>query len=288
MTGYGIAVTELQSKKITAEIKSLNSKSLNLYIKYPDIYREKENDLRNMISSILERGKIELFINIEFDASKKKALLNKNLIFEYYDILEEIATEKKHNLKEEQIFQAILRLPDVLKTQDDVFNIEDWDSLILTVNQAINQLEQFRIQEGAALQKDITLRNEKILELLTQIEPYENERVEKIKEKLTKRLDEVFEKSSQDKNRFEQEIIFYLEKIDITEEKVRLKNHCKFLNETFSDNDAPGRKLGFICQEMGREINTLGSKANHTEIQKIVILMKDELEKIKEQILNIL
>jgi len=288
MTGFGKAVKELPNGKITAEIKTLNSKNQNITIHLPDAYRDKEHELRNKISSRLERGKIDVYIKIENLNSQPKIALNRPVIENYYQILSEIINSKEHSAYDEQIFQIIMRLPEVFKTSEDDFNPEEWTMLDETLEKAIDETINFRITEGAALQKDLLAKLSVIERRLPEIEPFETERIVHLREKLQKKIDELFVDKKQDNDRFEQEIIFYLEKMDINEEKIRLKTHCNYFRESLNDKEAPGRKLGFITQEIGREINTLGSKASHSEIQKIVVGMKDELEKIKEQILNLL
>jgi uncharacterized protein (TIGR00255 family) len=288
MTGFGKAVKELAGGKITAEIKTLNSKNQNITIHLPEVWRDKENDLKNKISSRLERGKIDVYLKIESLKQQQKVTLNRPVIDNYYTVLSEIFNIKEHSAHDEQIFQIIMRLPEVFKVSEDEFDSGEWNFVLETLDKAIDQTLEFRIQEGAALEKDLTEKLSVIEKLIPEIEPFEKERIVQLREKLKKKIDEIFVDKKTDTDRFEQEIIFYLEKMDINEEKIRLRNHCDYFRQTLNDKEAPGRKLGFITQEIGREINTLGSKASHYEIQKAVVKMKDELEKIKEQILNIL
>ena len=286
MTGFGKAVTELPDKTITVEIKSLNGKQSDVYLRLPNLYREKESEIRNIIINSLKRGKIECVITIESFNGEQTAVINKEAVKRYYKQLLEIRDELKIQ-NTEPLVQAILRLPESLKTEKEELNEEEWEELKSALLQSIKQLENFRQQEGTILEKDIVNRIGNIEKLLTQLDTFENTRIERIRERLKNNLLEFFDSDAVDKNRFEQELIYYIEKSDINEEKVRLKNHCNyFMQVTKEDNT--GKKLGFICQEIGREINTIGSKANDFEIQKIVVLMKDELEKIKEQLMNVI
>ncbi len=288
MTGFGKAVNELLDGKISIEIKTLNSKNQNITIHLPEAYRDKEHELRNKISARLERGKIDVYIKTESLNLQPKIALNRQIIENYYQILSGIINSKDHSAHDEQIFQIIMRLPEVFKTAEEDFNPQEWKMIEETLDNAIDETLNFRITEGTALQNDLLAKLSSIERLLPEIEPFEKERIVQLTEKLRKKIDEVLIDKKSDNDRFEQEIIFYLEKMDINEEKIRLKTHCNYFRETLNDSEAPGRKLGFITQEIGREINTLGSKASHSEIQKMVVKMKDELEKIKEQILNIL
>ncbi len=287
MTGFGKAVCNTDGKRIVVEIRSLNSKNLNVISKIPDVYSEKELEIRNIVSKELERGKINLIITADSEKDDKVSF-NTEKIKQYYKKLKDITEACGHNPKDEQIFQVIMRLPEILKVEDDELDSEEWTQIQETVKKAIENIDQFRIQEGNALEKDIIGNINNILEQIPNIEEFEDSRIENVKTKLQQKLNEYITVKDQDKNRFEQEIIYYLEKFDINEEKIRLRNHCKYFTETISKENAPGKKLGFIAQEIGREINTIGSKANHAEIQKIVVVMKDNLEKIKEQSLNIL
>ncbi len=288
MTGFGKATFESNERKITVEIKSLNSKQSDVSVRLPQHYKEKELILRNEINQCLNRGKIDVSIWFNGNETDKSMQFNEALIKDYYTQLERISTSIGRKLEDEQVLSLILRLPDVFKT--DVKDIEEaeWQAVLETTKQALAEVDKFRIQEGEMLEKDFIYRIEKIAELLKNIEPFESERISKIRERINQNLNDNVDKANIDQNRFEQEIIFYLEKFDITEEKVRLGHHCTYFLDTMKNEDMAGRKLGFITQEIGREINTIGSKANHTQIQKIVVQMKDELEKIKEQLLNIL
>jgi len=287
MTGYGKTTQIINNKKITVEIKSLNSKNFNLYLKVPEEYNEKELEIRNMIFKSLAGGKINFSLTVE-DENINKSRLNKTVINSYFKELAEIAEENNLNVEKEQIFQAILKLPDVLKNEEKEVNKEEWKQISEIIKQAINNLDNFRIQEGKALEKDIIDKVKKIDTLIPNVEKFEDERIETTSNRIKQKLSEFLNGDEQNKERFEQELIYYLDKFDLNEEKSRLKNHCKYFYETASLKESSGTKLGFISQEMGREINTIGSKANHTEIQKIVVNMKDNLGKIKEQLLNVL
>ena len=282
MTGYGKAVLELPEKKVTIEIRSLNSKTLDLNTRIPSFYREKELEIRNLISENVQRGKIDFSMLVELNPAARNQSINAELIKSYMEEFKSITP----NVTDGELLPVIMRLPDVISYTQDDLNEEEWNQIRATIIEAINALNQFRLDEGKVLEKYLTLNLNNILELLTQVIPFEQERIETIKERFNKRLEDL--KVDVDQNRFEQEMIFYLEKLDITEEKVRLKNHCEYFLKELAGIASNGKKLGFISQEIGREINTLGSKSNHSEMQKIVVQMKDELEKIKEQSLNIL
>ncbi len=287
MTGYGKAESELDNKKVSIEIKTLNSKQLDISTRMPSVYRPKELEIRNMLSEKLERGKIELNIHLEQNGDALSHSLNKPLAKKYFEEVQALAGEiGQENFAD--YLPIILKMPDVLKVDKEDFKEEEWVVLKEQIHEAINKLNEFRLQEGALLQKDISSRIQKILDLLLEVEPFEKARIEQIKSRIQKNLEGLKSDTSIDQNRFEQELIYYLEKIDITEEKVRLKQHGKYFLETINGTGSLGKKLGFISQEIGREINTLGSKANEVNMQKIVIQMKDELEKIKEQLFNIL
>ena len=288
MTGFGKATLELENKKVSIEIKSLNSKQLDINTRIPNLYKEKDLVLRNEIKNKLERGKVEFSIFIESIGSDKEAKINKPIVQEYYQQLLELSKELGIAMDKEPILQTIVKLPDALKVEYQELDEEEWNKIFNGFILALKELISFRQQEGTALQTDIFGRIENIENLLNEVAQYESKRIDTVKTRINDNLNDFVEKQNVDKNRFEQEIIYYLEKLDITEEKVRLANHCKYFIETANSNDAVGKKLGFIAQEIGREINTLGSKANDSDIQKIVIQMKDELEKIKEQILNVL
>jgi len=280
MTGFGKAVTEFDNKKITVEIKSLNSKQADINAKIPSLYKEKEMELRNSLSKTLGRGKIELV--------EKNMNLNQAIIKDYYQQLTEVAKSLNRNVDDEQILDIIMRLPDVLKAETKELDENEWAIIKQTINDAVTEIEKFRAQEGHVLETDFRLRIKTIERLLVQIEPFEKSRIDKVKDRIKQNFSENLKEVDADNNRFEQELIYYLEKLDITEEKVRLKNHCSYFIETMDETTSQGKKLGFIAQEIGREVNTIGSKANNSDIQKIVVQMKDELEKIKEQVLNVL
>ena len=287
MTGYGKAECELKDRKVIIEIKSLNSKNMDIYTKIPGIYREKELDIRTLISKKLLRGKVEFTVYYEITDENKATSINAGVVKNYIQQLKTIADEL--NLEtSEQLLQMAIRLPDTLNVEYNETDEEDWIKIMDSVNKAIAQLDEFRAQEGKYLKEDIADRIKIIDEKKNEITPFEINRTEKIKTKLKESLFKVIDEKDYDKNRFEQELIYYLEKLDITEEKVRLTNHCNYFIEMLNEPESNGKKLGFIIQEIGREINTIGSKANDSDIQKLVVLMKDELEKIKEQMLNIL
>ena len=288
MTGYGKATAELSDKKINVEIKSLNSKAMDLSARIAPAYREKEMELRNEIARVLERGKVDFSLWVEKKECAEAATpINQVLVEGYYNQIKAIS-ENLHIAVPTDWFQTLLRMPDVM-TKNDIQELseEEWKAVHATVLQAIQNLVEFRIQEGAALEKKFREKISNIAKLLTSVDPYEKERVEKIKERITDALEKTIS-VDYDKNRLEQELIYYIEKLDINEEKQRLSNHLKYFINTMEDGSGQGKKLGFIAQEMGREINTLGSKSNHAEMQKIVVQMKDELEQIKEQVLNVM
>ena len=288
MTGFGRAERHTDQRKITVEIKSLNSKQLDLSTRIPSIYREKEYEIRNTVSKAVGRGKVDLFVTVENIAGAKTAggSINKELFKTYYTQLVELQRELGDQNATEPLITTVLRLPDVMQTEAVVVSDQEWQALTDAVNEAVDNLNKFRIQEGEVLIKDLLKRIDTIQELAAQIIPLEGERIETVRTRLMENLKAL--QVNVDSNRFEQEIIYYLEKFDITEEKVRLKQHCDYFRTVAGESEGVGRKLGFIAQEMGREINTTGSKANHAGIQKIVVRMKDELEKIKEQLLNLL
>lgn len=288
MTGFGKATLELENKKVSIEIKSLNSKQLDINTRMPNLYKEKDLVLRNEIKNKLERGKVELSVFIESVGTDKETKINKPIVEGYYKQLSELSTELGIPMEKEPILQTIVKLPDALKTEHQELDEEEWNKIFAGFKAAVKDLTSFRNQEGKALQEDIFARITNIENLLEEVPQYESDRIETVKTRINDNLNDFVEKQNVDKNRFEQEIIYYLEKLDITEEKVRLANHCKYFIETAGNGTSIGKKLGFIAQEIGREINTLGSKANDSNIQKIVIQMKDELEKIKEQLLNVL
>ncbi len=288
MTGYGKAEIELLQSKLTIEIKSLNSKQMDLAVRMPYSYNSKELPLRSLISKELERGKISVYINKESIGDNSSSMINKELAKHYYHQIKEISTEVGQN-DEGGIMAVVMRIPDVIKQATDEVSEEDWKALLNITEIAIQNIDEFRLQEGKTLEDDFRIRIATIVDLLGQVDIFETARIDKVKERIQQSLMANLEESKIDKNRFEQEIIFYLEKLDVTEEKVRLKNHCDYFIETLDEHFvSKGKKLGFILQEIGREINTLGSKANDSDMQQIVVQMKDELEKIKEQSLNIL
>lgn len=287
MTGFGKATCELVNKKLTIEIKSLNSKQLDVNSRIPGFYREKEIPVRNLISKNLVRGKIDFSMYAEVTGTENSSIVNTELVKAYFKQLSKVSNELGIENKDD-LLSVIMRLPDTLKTEREELDEEEWKVVMQSIQGALTDLMEFRSQEGVTLEKDISERIIEIQNLLSQVEPLEKNRLEKVKERLRNNLVELAEKESIDENRFEQELIFYLEKMDITEEKVRLAHHLEYFLKTIELNEAVGKKLGFISQEIGREINTLGSKANDSDMQKIVIRMKDELEKIKEQLLNVL
>ncbi len=286
MTGFGKVTAELPSKKVTVEIKALNSKQLDLSTRIPSIYKDKEMELRSLLLQSLERGKVEFNIFIEYIGKDTPTQINLAAVENYYNQIKEIA-EKLNISVPNDWFQTLLRMPDAIKSETVEPDESEWEVVLETVKDAIKHLCDFRIQEGAMLQKLFEQKIANIATLLKEVEKYEGERIEKIKARIMDNLQKIAEKDY-DKNRFEQEMIYYIEKLDVNEEKNRLDNHLKYFISTMESGHGQGKKLGFIAQEMGREINTLGSKSNHAEMQKIVVQMKDELEQIKEQVLNVL
>jgi len=287
MTGYGKAIAEMPQKKVTIEIKSLNSKQLDLNTKLPWLYKEKEPEIRNMISQRLDRGKIDFSIFCDMLDDEVVTVINKSAVRNYYNQFKDIASELDINL-DDQIFTAIMKLPDTLKTEKPEMSEEEWEIVKNQINESITMLDLYRIEEGNSIMTDLNKCIGKILSLLESVQTHEAGRITRIREKLMLMLQENIGSDKIDNNRFEQEIIFYLEKYDINEEKVRLKTHCDYFIETVNSPSPNGKILNFIAQEIGREINTIGSKANDASIQKLVVMMKDELEKIKEQTLNVL
>ncbi len=287
MTGYGKAVVAFKDKKINAEIKSLNSKQLDLLTRVTPLYREKEMEIRQQIAARLERGKVDFALWVEKDTGVDPTPVNGALMANYYHQLKDIAS--KTGIPEPADWMMTLtRMPDVLtRTDNEVLTSEEWKAASEAVMMAIDALVEFRKQEGAALQKKFVEKIDNIERLMAEIEPYEKGRVEKIRQRITDGLLQI-PGVDYDKNRLEQELIYYIEKLDISEEKQRLANHLRYFRETMADGHGQGKKLGFIAQEMGREINTTGSKSNQAEMQNIVVQMKDELEQIKEQVLNVL
>lgn len=287
MTGYGLASTDQENTKFSVEIKSLNSKFLELNLKLPRAYADKELLLRNICSKDIERGKVNVSINIErSEENLKGATINAALLSKYYKQLEAINIDLGANSS--NLLQAVLNFPDVISYTEEVVNEGEWNIVQQTFNTALANFNQFRETEGAALKQDLELRITNILGFFSQIEVLAPLRIPHIRAKLNLLLEEVSGKVNVDQNRLEQELIYYIDKLDITEEKIRLKSHCDYFTETLKSKDANGKKLGFISQEIGREINTMGAKANDAQIQQLVVGMKEELEKIKEQLLNVI
>jgi uncharacterized protein (TIGR00255 family) len=281
MTGYGKTVLQLPTKKISIEIKSLNSKNLDLNARMPSIYREKELSLRKLIANELERGKIDFSIYVEMTGEETTTQLNKSAIIQYIKQLKDVVDGD-----ETELLKMAVRFPDALSTEREDIDEDEWKTILDEVKVALKNIDTYRLDEGKALEADFKIRLKNIEDLLEQVIAMDPERMEGVRERLRKGVEELKEKV--DENRFEQELMFYIEKFDITEEKVRLKNHLDYFNSALSSDDSNGKKLGFIGQEMGREINTIGSKSNYAPMQKLVVQMKDELEKIKEQLLNVL
>ncbi len=288
MTGYGKAERVFGSKKIIVEVRSLNSKQFDLNLRLPSTYRELEMEIRLKVAKELERGKVDMTVSVEENNELKVMPINDSIFMAYYQQLSDIASKYGIGFNSAEIVPAILLLPEVIKTQREEIVPEEFGAVLQACSNALEALVQFRKQEGAILEKDLLHRVNLILDYLSRIEPFENQRINDVRKRISESLRQIDADITVDDNRFEQEVIYYLEKLDITEEKVRLKQHCNYFTETVNQPDSAGRKLGFIAQEMGREINTLGSKANNADIQKLVVMMKDELEKIKEQSLNIL
>ena len=287
MTGYGKATVTFGEKKIHVEIKSLNSKAMDLSVRIAPLYREKEMEIRNLIAKTLERGKVDFSLWVEKDASETATPINAALMSNYYEQFKNITSTTGIPMPED-LFTALIRMPDVL-TRVDIQELseDEWAVVQQAIEEAIQQITNFRIQEGAALEKKFHEKLDNIASLMKAIEPYEAERVAKIRERITATLEKTIS-VDYDKNRLEQELIYYIEKLDINEEKQRLTNHLAYFRETMATGHGQGKKLGFIAQEMGREINTTGSKSNHAEMQNLVVQMKDELEQIKEQVLNVM
>jgi len=288
MTGYGKAIADTGTKKITVEIKSLNSKQLDINPRLPWIYKEKEIEIRNTISQKLGRGKIDVSVSYDVIDSESIPSINKSAVISYLKQLESINSELGIVTDQTNMLQIVMRLPDTVKSEKPELPEDEWEIVTRLISEAIAELDKYREEEGKALETDIRKSTGKILGYMDDLVPFESNRIGKVREKIESALSEMNSAVSIDRNRFEQEIIYYLEKIDINEEKVRLKKHCEYFLETLSLDEANGKTLSFITQEMGREINTIGSKANDASIQKLVVMMKEELEKIKEQSLNIL
>lgn len=286
MTGFGKGEVSLSNKKITVEIRSLNSKQLDMNVKLPALYRTFEFDIRSRVAAAVVRGKADISVTVENTAVNTSATINKELFREYLRQMNDTLAFSGVDAAYDAIVPVIMRMPEVVSTQAEEVSAEEQAALMQALDAALEQFNAFREQEGATLIADLLRRVDKIEELKAEVVPYEQSRCETIKNRIRENLAQL--KVDVDSNRLEQEMIFYIEKLDITEEKVRLSNHCRYFREVAANEDAAGRKLGFIAQEMGREINTLGSKANEANIQILVVKMKDELEKIKEQVLNIL
>lgn len=284
MTGYGKSVLQLPTKKITIEIKSLNSKSLDLNVRIPSYYKEKELDVRKKLANELIRGKVDFSIFVEMTADETSTIVNPGVVKNYIQQLKNIVEIASNN--ELELLKMAIQMPEALKTEREELDENEWNLINQTVDEAVKEIIQYRIDEAAALEDDFRTRIANIRSYLDEVKALDNQRIEFVKERLKKAIDDL--KVTVDENRFEQELIYYLEKLDINEEKVRLENHLNYFLQTLETEDSNGRKLGFIVQEMGREINTTGSKANFAPMQKAVIQMKNELEQIKEQILNIL
>ncbi len=282
MTGFGKATLQLPSKKITIEVKSLNSKGLDLNVRMPSLYREMELGLRNQIALKLERGKVDFSIFIESTAEQTTSKVNVPIVKAYINQLREVYADAD----ETELMKMAVRMPDTMKIERDEIDENDWIQIQTVIEEALQNILTFRKDEGKSLENEFQLRIGNIRQYMTEALALDPERVQAIKDRLQTAITEL--KANVDENRFEQELIYYLEKLDITEEKVRLTNHLDYFLETINGTEANGRKLGFITQEMGREINTMGSKSNHAQMQKLVVQMKDELEKIKEQVLNVL
>lgn len=285
MTGYGKAVGEYEGRKIAVEVKSLNSKQLDLLTRIPAVYKEKEMALRNELAQVVERGKVEFTISVENVAGEMALKLNATVAEAYYKQVSDLAQRLGVNPPSDWL-DTLLRIPDVFKTETQELNDAEWAVVSKTMQSAIEAFNEFRVQEGESLACMFLQKLENIARYLEEVEVFEKERVEKIKTRLRENLESL--EVDYNKDRFEQELIFYIEKLDVSEEKVRLRNHLKYFAETMAQDTSNGKKLGFIAQEMGREINTLGSKSNHAEMQILVVKMKDELEQIKEQVLNVL
>ncbi|MDD2559873.1 MAG: YicC family protein [Bacteroidales bacterium] len=285
MTGYGKAQAEIGKRKISIELRSLNSKQLDLSLRIPSLLKEKETEIRSEIQKRLERGKIDLLIQVEAEQADTSCSINRSVLEAYYRDILETAGILRINPPSDP-WPALLKLPDVLKGEHPDMEAQEWTALMQVLDQAIDQLNAFRKQEGEMLETFFLNKLQAIESLLRELETYETERIDKVKSRLEEGLQKVAAQDY-DRNRFEQELIYYIEKLDVSEEKSRLINHCEYFKTTLS-TEGKGKKLGFIVQEMGREINTLGSKANHSEMQRLVVCMKDELEQIKEQVLNVL
>jgi uncharacterized protein (TIGR00255 family) len=287
MTGYGKAIFEINKKKIIIEVKSLNSKYIDINTRIPLLYREKEITIRKEISEKLVRGKIDLNINIEDHGEESNSKINESVLRGYFEQIRQINNDLDLPT-DHTTLQAALKLPDVTRTGSETLDEEEWQAILKYLNEALQDADKYRINEGEVLGVDITSNTEKIKELLKQTEPFEENRIEKVRQRLSEGLNNSKFKGTADEARFEQELIYYIDKLDMNEEKVRLENHCNYFLETMAGPCPNGKKLSFIAQEMGREINTLGSKAYDSDIQRLVVKMKDHLERIREQLLNVL
>jgi uncharacterized protein (TIGR00255 family) len=287
MTGFGKAEFEVNNKKITLELKALNSKQIDINARIPSVYREKEIEIRKELAEKLVRGKVDITIYVENHGEDSNSKINEPILKSYFESLKKINDELGLST-DQTTMQAILRLPDVVKTEYETLDEEEWQVILLHLRKALEDIDDFRRREGKALETDIIANTENIRELLQQITPFEEQRMETVKKRLTENLEKLNLNGSVDENRFEQELVYYIDKMDMNEEKVRLENHCNYFIETIVSPESNGKKLAFISQEMGREINTLGSKAYENNIQRIVVQMKDHLERIKEQLLNVL
>lgn len=287
MTGFGKAEFEVNNKKIILELKSLNSKQIDISVRIPPVYREKEIEIRKELAEKMFRGKLDLTIYVENHGEETNSKINEPVLKSYFATLQRINDELELPTDQTTML-AILRLPDAIKTEYETPGEEEWQIILENLHTAIQDIDNFRIAEGKALEEDIIANTRSIMDLLDEIEPFEKERIETVKNRLTENLGKLQMNESIDENRFEQELVFYLDKMDMNEEKIRLANHCHYFLETIAMPESNGRKLNFISQEMGREINTLGSKAYDSSIQRIVVKMKDHLERIKEQLLNVL
>ena len=281
MTGYGKSVIQLPTKKITVEIKSLNSKNLDLNTRVPSSYREKELEIRKLISKSLVRGKVDFNLYVEITGEKTNAKVNESVVKQYMNQLKNISS-----VAELELLKMAVRMPDSMKIEREEINTDEFKSILEGVSEALTAINLYRSDEGEVLENDFNIRIKNISKLLIKVIAVDSDRMTIVKDRLRKAIEDL--KEVIDENRFEQELIYYLEKYDITEEKVRLENHLNYFNEALNSSDSNGKKIGFICQEIGREINTIGSKSNHAPMQQLVVQMKDELEKIKEQSLNVL
>ncbi len=282
MTGFGKSVTQLPSKKITIEIKSLNSKNQDLNARIPSFYREKELELRNLIAQRLQRGKIDFSLYVELNGEETSTAINADVVKQYIKQLREVTPDADAV----ELLKMAIRLPDALKTEKDEIDEAEYQAILKGVEEALESIDKYRADEGQVLKEDFELRISNISKYLDEVKKIDPERMEGVRERLNKAVADL--KTTVDENRFEQELTYYLEKYDITEEKVRLRNHLEYFSKTLNSSDSNGKKLAFISQEMGREINTIGSKSNYAPMQQVVVRMKDELEKIKEQLLNVL